>query len=162
MNILFFIGRLAFVLIFIFSGAQKLMDIGATASMIAGKVTVAGLPEAIASQLQGIGAQLESATGMQVPQILAILTGVVELVGGLMIAVNIGTRFAAVLLILFTAVATFYFHDFWNMAGPDRVNNMIHVLKNLSIIGGLVVFFVLGPWRPVIGMRDPEAPAQRF
>jgi uncharacterized membrane protein YphA (DoxX/SURF4 family) len=154
MSILLFIGRLAFVLIFIFSGAQKLMDVGATASMIAAKVSVP-------AQLAGIAAQLESATGMQVPQLLAVLTGVVELVGGLMIAVNIGTRFAAILLIAFTAAATFYFHDFWNMAGGDRVNNMVHAMKNLSMIGALLVFFVLGPWRPVAEMRDPDA-ASRF
>lgn len=155
MNILFFIGRLAFILIFIFSGAQKLMDIGATASMIEAKVT-------IPAQLSGLAAQLEGATGMKVPQLLAVLTGVVELVGGLMIAVNIGTRFAAILLIVFTAAATFYFHDFWNMTGGDRANNMIHAMKNLSILGGLLVFFVLGPWRPAVGLSDPDAPAQRF
>lgn len=141
MNILFFVGRLAFVLIFIFSGAQKLMDVGATASMIGSKVM-------IPAQLAGFAAQLESATGMQLPQLLAVLTGVVELIGGLMIAVNIGTRFAAILLIVFSAAATFYFHDFWNLAGADRANNMVHALKNLSIMGGLLVFFVLGGWRP--------------
>jgi uncharacterized membrane protein YphA (DoxX/SURF4 family) len=155
MNILFFIGRIAFALIFIVSGAMKLMDIGATASMIGAKVMI---PAALA----GVASQVESASGMQVPQLLAILTGVVELVGGLMIAVNIGTRFAAILLLVFTAAATFYFHDFWTMTGADRANNLAHALKNLSIIGGLLVFFVLGPWRPVVGMRDPEAPAQRF
>jgi uncharacterized membrane protein YphA (DoxX/SURF4 family) len=116
----------------------------------------------IPAALAGVASQVESASGMQVPQLLAILTGVVELVGGLMIAVNIGTRFAAILLLVFTAAATFYFHDFWTMTGADRANNLAHALKNLSIIGGLLVFFVLGPWRPVVGMRDPEAPAQRF
>ena len=40
MNILLIIGRLAFVAIFVLSGAQKLMDIGATAAMIAPKVVV--------------------------------------------------------------------------------------------------------------------------
>lgn len=153
MNILFFIGRLAFVLIFIFSGATKLMDIGATASMIGSKVM-------IPSQLAGFAAQLEGATGMTVPQLLAVLTGVVELVGGLMIAVNIGTRIAAILLIVFTAAATFYFHDFWAMTGADRTGNMIHALKNLSIIGGLLVFFVLGGWRP--GSAEALAPAARY
>lgn len=142
------------MLIFIFSGAQKLMDIGATASMIEGKVT-------IPAQLSGLVAQLEGTTGMRMPQLIAVLTGVVELVGGLMIAVNIGTRLASILLIVFSAAATFYFHDFWNMAGADRVNNMVHALKNLSIIGGLLVFFVLGGWRPGAEAQD-TAPAQKF
>jgi uncharacterized membrane protein YphA (DoxX/SURF4 family) len=152
MNILFFIGRLAFVLIFIFSGAQKLMDIGATASMIAGKVT-------IPAQLSSVAAQLESASGMKVPQLLAVLTGVVELVGGLMIAVNIGTRFAAILLIAFTAAATFYFHDFWTMTGDARADNMVHAMKNLSIMGALLVFFVIGAWRPFEDARNADTQA---
>jgi hypothetical protein len=25
------------------------------------------------------------------------------------------------------------------MTGPDRINNMIHALKNLSLIGGLLI-----------------------
>jgi len=47
-----------------------------------------------------------------------------------MIALNFGTRFFAVVLILFTAVATFYYHNFWDMSGADRLNNMILALKN--------------------------------
>jgi uncharacterized membrane protein YphA (DoxX/SURF4 family) len=150
MNVLFFIGRIIFVLIFIFSGATKLMDIGGTAAMIAGKVT-------IPSELAGVASQLEGATGMSVPQLLAVLAGAVELVGGLLVAVNIGTRVATLLLIAFTAAATFYFHDFWNMAGGDRANNMVHALKNLSIIGALLVFFVLGSWRPAAESSDSAA-----
>jgi uncharacterized membrane protein YphA (DoxX/SURF4 family) len=151
MNILFFIGRLAFVLIFVFSGASKLVDVAGTASMIAGKVVVP-------AQLAGVASQLETATGMTVPQLLAVATGAVELVCGLLIAVNIGTRFAAILLIVFTAAATFYFHDFWNMTGDAKVDNIAHALKNLSIIGALLILFVLGPWRPAVGVADPSAP----
>jgi len=47
-----------------------------------------------------------------------------------------------VLLILFVAGATFYFHDFWNQTGADARNNMIHALKNLSIVGAL--FMIAG------------------
>jgi len=158
MNILLFIGRIAFALIFILSGAQKLMDVAGTASMIAGKVTIAWLPAAVVAQLQAIGTQLETASGMTVPQLLAIASGVIELVGGLLIAVNIGTRFAALLLIVFTAAATFYFHDFWNMAGDVKTDNIVHALKNLSIMGALLILFVLGPWRPAAGVTDPSAP----
>jgi uncharacterized membrane protein YphA (DoxX/SURF4 family) len=146
MNILLIIGRLAFVAIFVLSGAQKLMDIGATAATIQSKLV-------IPAQLAGFAAQLEGATGMSTPQLMAIAAGVVELAGGLMIAANIGTRVAALALIVFTAFATFWFHDFWTMAGGDRMNNMAHALKNLSLIGALLVFFVIGPWRP--GVHEP-------
>lgn len=152
MNILLILGRIAFVVIFILSGAQKLLDIGGTAAMIAPKIVVP-------AQLAGLASQLESLTGMQMPQLIAIAAGVVELAGGLMIAANIGTRVAALLLIVFTAAATFWFHDFWNMAGPERVNNMIHALKNLSLMGALLILFVLGPWRPG---QDQQSSEQQF
>ncbi|HWZ09225.1 MAG TPA: DoxX family protein, partial [Bradyrhizobium sp.] len=80
-------------------------------------------------------------------QMLAIAAGTIELLCGLMIALNFGARFAAIVLILFVAAATFYFHDFWNQTGADARNNMIHALKNLSIIGAL--FIVAGTVRLV-------------
>ena len=58
--------------------------------------------------------QLETLTGMPTPQMLAIAVGAFEVISGLMIALNFGVRFFAILLIFFVAAATFYFHDFWN------------------------------------------------
>ena len=142
MHMLFAIGRILLVLVFVVSGAMKLLDIQGTAAMIAPVVTI---PEA----LTGFATQLEDATGMKVPQLLAILAGVVEIVSALLIAFNIGTRAAALLLILFTLAATIYFHAFWNMSGEAMQTNMAMALKNLSIIGGLLIMMVLGPWRPV-------------
>ncbi len=141
MSILFVLGRIAFVLIFILSGTQKLMDIPGTAAAIESKVV---LPEFTAAYTP----QLEATTGMTTPTMLAILAGVVEIGAALMIAANIGTRIGAVLLILFTIITTYYFHAFWTMTGADRDANMINALKNLSLVGGLLVFFVLGSWRP--------------
>lgn len=154
MNVLFFVGRILFVLIFIVSGASKLMDISSTASMISGKIV-------IPQELSGLATQVEGATGMTVPQLLAIAAGVVELGAGLMLAVNFGSRIAALLLIGFTVAATFYFHDFWNQVGADRTNNMVHAMKNVSIVGALLVFFVLGAWRPSIDDETIAEPAPR-
>jgi len=150
MNTLLIIGRIAFVLVFILSGAQKLMDIPATAAMIEPRVVI---HESVAPY----AAQLETATSMKMPSLLAIAAGVVEIACALMVAFGFGIRFAAVVLILFTAAATYYFHAFWNMEGAARTDNMINALKNLSLIGGLLVLFVLGSWRPV-AVRDYDEP----
>jgi uncharacterized membrane protein YphA (DoxX/SURF4 family) len=151
MNILLVIGRIAFVAIFILSGAQKLLDISGTAAMIEGKLVVPPI-------LIDLEAKLQSLTGMPLPRLLAIVAGVVEIGGGLLIAANIGTRIAAAVLILFTAAATYLFHDFWAMTGADRAANMIHAMKNLSMMGALLVFFVIGSWRPQsYGYRDSES-----
>jgi uncharacterized membrane protein YphA (DoxX/SURF4 family) len=132
------IGRVLFAVIFIVSGASKLLDLAATAQMTERIV----FPAALAPYTS----QLEAMTGMAMPQMLAIGAGVIELLCGICIALNFGARFFALLLILFVAAATFYFHDFWNQTGADARNNLIHALKNLSIVGAL--FIIVGIGRP--------------
>ena len=122
-------GRILFAVLFVFSGASKLLDLSATAQMTEKIV----LPAALATYT----AQLEGIVGMPMPQILAIAAGSLEVICGLMIALNFGARFFAILLILFVAGATFYFHDFWNQTPPDNAKTLIDALKNLSIIGAL-------------------------
>src|ERR1700689_842525 len=127
-------GRILFCVMFIFSGASKLLDLTATAQMTEKIV----FPAALATYTS----QLEGITGMAMPQMLGIATGSLELICGLMIALNFGARFFAILLILFVAAATFYYHDFWNQTGADARNSLIHALKNLSLIGAL--FMIAG------------------
>jgi putative oxidoreductase len=128
-------GRILFAVLFIYLGASKLFAIQATADFITAKVTI---PDVIAPY----AAQLETASGMKLPQLLAITGGVFEVIAGLMIAVNFGLRFFAVLLILYMACETFYFYDFWNEAPPENATTLVEALKNLSIIGAL--FMILG------------------
>jgi len=117
------VGRLLLVAIFIFSGVGKFTDVAGTAAYIAGK-------------------------GLPMPEILAVAAGAVEVIFGLMVAVGWQTRFAAVVLLLFTAAAGYLFHDFWKLpAGPEQINQMAHAWKNLSIVGGLLVLAVAGPGR---------------
>jgi putative oxidoreductase len=145
MHVFFTIGRILLVAIFIWSGATKLLDIAGTAQMIAAKLPT--------EMLADLAAPIVEMTGMPLPQLFAILTGVIELVCGVLIAFSVGTRGAALLLILFTLAATYFYHDFWNMAGGERVNNMAHALKNLAIVGGLFLLFALGSWRPIAPPR---------
>jgi len=132
-------GRILFAVIFIASGAGKFLDLGVAADMIASKV-IPTLPEQVTPYAQ----QLEQLAGMDLKQILAIATAVLELVGGIMIALNIGARFFALVMVLFVMAATFYFHDFWNLTGADAKAQMIHALKNLSLIGGLFMIAGIG------------------
>ena len=136
-------GRILFAVLFIFSGATNLLNLTATAQMTE-KIVI---PAALATYTS----QLEGLTGMLMPQMLAIAAGALELICGIMIALNFGARFFAILLILFVAAATFYYHDFWNQAGPEARNNMVHALKNLALIGAL--FMIAGYGRM---SRAPE------
>ena len=128
-------GRILFAVLFIYTGATKLFAIQATADFIATKVTV---PEMVAPYAQ----QVEQATSMTTPQLLAIAVGAIEIIAGLMIALNFGARFFALLMIVYVAVATFYFYDFWNQAAPDNAKVLVDALKNLAIIGAL--FMIMG------------------
>ena len=131
-------GRVLFAVLFIVSGASQLFDIAATTQMTE-KIVI---PAVLATYTT----QLETAAGMPMAQLLAIAAGVIELVCGLMIAINFGSRFFAIVLILFVIAATFYFHDFWNQTGPESKNNLVHALKNLSIVGAL--FMIAGYGKP--------------
>jgi putative oxidoreductase len=128
-------GRVLFAVLFIYTGATKLFGIQATADIIAAKVVI---PELLAPYT----AQLETMTGMPTPQLLAIVSGAFEVLAGLMIALNFGARFFALLLIVFVGLVTFYFHDFWNQLPPDNGRTLVDAFKNLSIIGAL--FMIAG------------------
>ena len=137
-------GRVLFAVLFIYSGATKLVGLQATTDFIAAKVLIPALVTPYTSQL-------ESMTGMTTPQMLAIAVGAFEVIAGLMIALNFGARFFAILLIFFVAATIFYFHDFWNQAAPDNAKTLMDALKNLSIIGAL--FMIAGYGR---GARTVE------
>ena len=137
-------GRVLFAVLFIYSGATKLFAVQQTADFIATKVTIPAL-------LAPYTSQLETLAGMPMPQLLALAVGGFEILAGLMIAVNFGARFFAILLIFFVLATTFYFHDFWNQPAPDNARTLIDALKNLSIIGAL--FMIAGYGR---GPRPTE------
>ena len=137
-------GRVLFAVLFLYSGATKLFAVSATADFIAAKVTIPAL-------LLPYTAQLETLTGMPTPQMLAIAVGSFEIISGLMIALNFGARFFAILLIFFVAAATFYFHDFWNQAPPENAKSLTDALKNLSIIGALFIIAGYGRGPRLVG-----------
>lgn len=138
-------GRIVFAVLFIYTGATKLFALQATADFIAGKIVV---PEAIAPYAK----QIETATAMTTPQLLAIAIGGLEILAGLMIALNFGARFFALLMVVYVAVATVMFYDFWNQTPPDNAKMLVDALKNLAIIGAL--FMIMGSGRAA---REPES-----
>jgi len=141
------IGRVLFALLFIFSGASQFFDIGSTAQIIEAKV---GIPDFATTYT----AQIEAAVGMTLFRLLAFISAGVQVICGLMIAFNLAARFFAAILVIFVAITTFYVHDFWNQAGGnERLENIVHVMKNLSIIGAL--FMIMG-YRPQRGVVPTE------
>ncbi len=110
MPVVFVVGRILLVLYFVLDGLQRLMNVAGGAEALTQTV-------AIPATITALMAPLESAFGLSSAQIFALLIGAVELFAALLLAFNVGTRFVAVVLIIFTALVIFYGHAFWNSAG---------------------------------------------
>ena len=112
-------GRVLLALMFILSGFGKLGDLAGTAGYIAS----GGLPMA---------------------SVLAVIVGVLELFGGLAIAVGFQARWAALALGLFTLAASVLFHKFWAAPADQAFVQQLMFMKNLSVAGGLFIVAALG------------------
>jgi uncharacterized membrane protein YphA (DoxX/SURF4 family) len=139
------VGRVLFAVLFVVSGVLKLADLSATAKDIAAHLT---LPPAVSPYAD----QIAAFTGMPFEQVLAIAAGATEVICALMIALNFGTRFFAVVLMLFVLVATFYYYPFWDTSSPKHVDDAIEALKNLSLVGALLI--IAGFPRTLAGEPD--------
>jgi putative oxidoreductase len=108
------LGRLLLAAIFLMSGLGKLADPAATAAYIASK-------------------------GLPLPELAAWGASAVEVFGGLLLISGFQTRLAALALAGFTVAAAVLFHAEFG----DR-NQMIHFLKNIAIVGGLLQVVAFG------------------
>ena len=108
-------GRILLALIFLLSGIDKVVHYAGTL----GYMTQAGLP---------------------FPQVLLIVSIIVEIGAALAIIAGWKTRWAAAALILWMIPVTLVFH---NPGGGQE--QMAHFMKNVAIMGGLLLLWALGP-----------------
>ncbi len=113
-------GRLLLAYIFVVSGFGKIGNFAGTAKFMAAK-------------------------GMPMAEVLLVGAIVIELVGGLMLAVGWKARWAAWAILGFTLVASFVFHPYWSMPADQVYAQTIQFNKNLAIIGGLLYVAFTGP-----------------
>jgi uncharacterized membrane protein YphA (DoxX/SURF4 family) len=145
------LGRFLFAVLFIFSGASKLLDLAGTTEIMS-KIEIPAM-------LTSYTGELETLAGMALPKILAIAAGITELLCGVMIALNFAARYFALILIVFVMAATYTQHPFWAQSGPESSANMIHALKNLSLIGALFIIVGIGRGpRPAVAAEEPSYP----
>lgn len=126
------IGRTLLVALFLLSAYNKFMGLDGTAKYIASR----GLPQ---------------------PQLLAMASAVVEVAAAIMVIVGFKARYAALVLAAFMVVVTPIFHDYWNLAEPQRYGQYLHFWKNMAILGGLLLVVAHGPGGLSIDGRDREA-----
>lgn len=113
-------GRILLSAIFLLSGINKLTDFAGTTAMM----NSAGLPMA---------------------ELLLVTTILIEVIGGLMLVFGWKTRAAALILFAFMIPVTLVFHNPWAAAeSAISQQQMIHLLKNLAIMGGLLHLLAFG------------------
>jgi len=115
------IARILLSAVFIYAGWGKIVGFAATVGYI-------------------------GSVGLPMPTVLAVLAIIFEVGGGLMLLTGFMGRIAAKMLFVFTLLATVFFHTNW----ADQMQMMM-ALKNLAIMGGLLMVFVHGSGPKSIG-----------
>lgn len=93
---------------------------------------------------KGVVGYMTSA-GVPAPQFLLAGAILFLIAGSVMVALGYQTRFGASLLLVFLALATYYFHAFWKLEGQEQQMQMIQFMKNLSMMGTMVFLMAVGP-----------------
>jgi len=113
------VSRVLMSIIFVASGLGKILAFQPTALMMAG-------------------------VGFPVPEFFLVCAILMEIFGGLGLLVGFHTRSAASVLFVFVTAATIMFHT---QGFDDPVagqNQVVHLLKNIAILGGLLKFVAEG------------------
>jgi putative oxidoreductase len=114
------VGRILLSLVFLNAGYRKLMAVAGSAGYF-GKL------------------------GFPMPEVLVWVAIAIELGGAILLIVGWKTRWAAWLLALFTLVASFAAHRFWEVDAAQYANQMNHFMKNIAIVGGFIILASTGP-----------------
>jgi putative oxidoreductase len=105
---------------------------------------------AVGNKIPKFDAVAQSMAAEGVPQPKILLAGAIAflLLGGLSIVFGYKARIGALLLLIFLAAATYYFHDFWKAPAEKQQSEMIQFMKNLSLMGTMVFLIAngAGPW----------------
>ena len=118
-NPLALVGRLLLALLFLPAGIGKITGFAGTVGYI-------------------------GSVGLPLPALGAVIAIVVEIVGGVALIAGFGTRIAALILALFTLAASFFFHAYWAVPAAQQFVTQLLFMKNIAIVGGLLVLAANG------------------
>ncbi|MFC6522789.1 DoxX family protein [Undibacterium arcticum] len=79
-----------------------------------------------------------ASSGLPLAGLLLAITIVIEIGGGLMLITGWQARWSALVLALLIPV-TFVFHAFWSADAASFQNQLTQFLKNLAIVGGMLL-----------------------
>jgi putative oxidoreductase len=117
-DIIVLIGRILFVVLFLYSSLGHL-----TASeQLAGYASSRGVPASVAR-----------------PAVL--ISGLMLLVGGILVLFGIWADLGALLLVIFLLPTAYLMHGFWRDSGEARLNEQVQFNKDLALAGASLMLF---------------------
>jgi putative oxidoreductase len=108
------LGRLLLSVIFVLSGLGKIPHFHDVAGMMGQK-------------------------GIPLATVALVISLLIEIGGGLMVLTGFGARYAALIMFLWLIPVTLVFHHFWGIPEAAKEEQMINFLKNVAIMGGLLI-----------------------
>lgn len=124
-------GRALLSLIFVVSGISKILTWTSTTAWMASK-------------------------GIPLPSFFAAMAALLEIGAGLALLFGHGIRLASFLLFIYLIPTTLIFHGFWNAGGIERSNQLAHFLKNIALMGSLLL--VAGTPEEILGAKIEREP----
>ena len=118
-NVAALVGRILLALIFVIAGFGKISGFEGTVGYMASK-------------------------GLPMPQVLLVLTILLELGGGLLLIIGWKVRWVTLAFFLWLIPTTLIFHKFWGIEAAQVQDQMNHFLKNVSIMGGMLLLWASG------------------
>jgi putative oxidoreductase len=114
------LGRALLSAIFILSGLGKLPHFNDVAGMMAQK-------------------------GIPLASLALAITLLIEIGGGLMVLTGFKARYAALVIALWLIPVTLVFHHFWGIPEAAKQDQIVNLLKNVAIMGGLLILVYASP-----------------
>lgn len=82
--------------------------------------------------------------GLPLPEVGAAIAILVEVVAPILLIVGLFTRPAAVVLAVFTLVASVFFHAYWSVPAEQQFMQSLLFWKNIGVVGGLLAIAAFG------------------
>jgi putative oxidoreductase len=113
-------------------------------------ITAIFLSSAVLNKIPQFNNVAEMMAGKGVPQPKILLAGAIAflILGSLSLILGSRARLGALLLLVFLAAATYYFHAFWKLPAEEQMPEQIAFMKNLALMGTMVLIMAngAGPW----------------
>jgi putative oxidoreductase len=114
------LGRVLLSVIFILSGLNKMQHFSDVAGMMASQ-------------------------GIPLATVALAITLLIEIGGGLMVLTGFKARYAALVIAIWLIPVTLVFHHFWGIPEAAKQDQMVNFLKNVAIMGGLLILAYASP-----------------